>query len=389
VQRGSAEGTTGTACGSLVLAKHAARVYGAARVPAEVAPVAPLRVGILGGGGISDTHARAVRSCDGLEVVAFCGENAARTEGLAKQHEAVAYSRLDEFLAHRPMQAVVIGSPSGLHAQQGIAAVERGLHVLVEKPIDIRTDRAAALVEAAARAGVTLGVIFQDRTKPAFVRLREAIRQGALGQMLVASASVKWYRPPEYYAASRWRGTLALDGGAALINQGIHTVDLLRWLLGPVARVKAQVATRMHAIEGEDVALALLEFASGVVATLEVTTCAFPGYPRRLELTGTAGTVLVSGDEVVAADLRSPRPDLVSGNARPVAANAASPLVSDVSAHAAVIQDFAEAVRSGRAPLCDGRDGAASLAVVEAIYAAGRVGGVEVGKNNERTDERT
>jgi predicted dehydrogenase len=282
------------------------------------------------------------------------------------------------------MEAVVIGSPSGLHAEQGIAAVERGLHVLVEKPIDIRTARANALVAAAARAGVRLGVIFQDRTKPTLVRLRDAIRQGALGEILLASASVKWYRPPEYYSASRWRGTLAFDGGAALINQGIHTVDLLRWLLGPVVRVKAQVATRMHAIEGEDVALALLEFASGVVASFEATTCAFPGYPRRLELTGTGGTVVVQGDDVVAADLRTPRPDLVSATDRPVALNAASPIVSDVSAHAAVIQDFAAAVRSGRAPLCDGRDGTSSLAVVEAIYAAGRNSGVEV-----RRDEGT
>jgi len=346
-------------------------------------------VGILGGGGISDTHARAARSCAGLEIVAFGGANATRAQALAVQHGGAAYDRLDEFLSHRPMEAVVIGSPSGLHAEQGIAAVERGLHVLVEKPIDVRGDRANALVAASARAGVRLGVIFQDRAKPAFMRLRDAIREGGLGEMLLASASVKWYRPPEYYSASRWRGTLALDGGAALINQGSHTVDLLRWLLGPVVRVKALVATRMHAIEGEDVALALLEFGSGVVATFEATTCAFPGYPRRLELTGTAGTVVVQGDEVVAADLRVPRPDLVSASARPATENAASPIVSDVSAHAAVIQDFAEAIRDGRAPLCDGRDGAASLAVVEAIYAAGRVGGVEVRGPTTTTNERT
>jgi predicted dehydrogenase len=337
-----------------------------------------MRFGILGGGGISDTHARAVRACVGLEVAAFCGVNADRTGLLAKQHGAVAYARLEDFLAHRPMEAVIIGSPSGLHAEQGIAAAERGLHVLVEKPIDVSTARAEALIAAAARAGVTLGVIFQDRVKPALARLRDALRAGALGEVLLASARVKWYRPPEYYSASRWRGRLALDGGGALVNQGIHTVDLLRWLLGPVARVKALAATRMHALEGEDVALALLEFASGSVATLEATTCAFPGYPRSLELTGTAGTVVVLGDDVVAADLRAPRPDLVSARERAVAENAASPIVTDVSAHATVIWDFAAAIRTGRPPLCDGRDGTATLAVVEAIYAAARVGGLDV-----------
>ena len=130
--------------------------------------------------------------------------------------------------------------------------------------------------------------------------------------MLLASARVKWHRPPEYYAASRWRGTKALDGGAALVNQGIHTVDLLVWLLGPVARVHALTATQLHSIEGEDVALALLRFALGAVATLEATTVAFPGYPRRVEISGTEGTVVVEGDRVVAADLRTPVPGLVS-----------------------------------------------------------------------------
>ena len=117
--------------------------------------------------------------------------------------------------------------------------------------------------------------------------------------------------PPEYYSASRWRGTLALDGGAALINQGIHTADLLLWLLGPVRRVRALTATRLHAIEGEDTALALLEFASGAVATLEATTVAWPGYPRQLEISGTEGTLVIEGDHVVRADLRSGAADLV------------------------------------------------------------------------------
>ena len=159
-------------------------------------------------------------------------------------------------------------------------------------------------------------MLFQDRLEPDLVRLREFLRGGGLGRVLLASARVKWHRPPEYYAASRWRGTKAHDGGAALVNQGIHTVDLLLWLLGPVARVHALTATQLHSIEGEDVALALLRFASGAVATLEATTVAFPGYPRRVEISGTEGTVVVEGDHIVAADLRSPVPGLVSPGRR-------------------------------------------------------------------------
>ena len=194
---------------------------------------------------------------------------------------------------------------------------------------------------------------------------------------LLASASVKWHRPPEYYSASRWRGTKALDGGAALVNQGIHTVDLLVWLLGPVARVHALTATQLHSIEGEDVALALFRFASGAVATFEATTAAFPGYPRRVEISGTEGTLVVEGDHVTAADLRSPVPGLVTA-ADAGAASARTAVVSDAAPHRRMIEDFARAIATGSPLACDGREGLRSLAVVEAVYAAARREGGEV-----------
>jgi predicted dehydrogenase len=271
------------------------------------------------------------------------------------------------------MDLVVIGGPSGLHATQGIAAAERGRHVLVEKPIDVETARGQALVTAAERAGVRLGVLFQDRLKPDLVRLRDFLRGGGLGRILLASARVKWHRPPEYYSASRWRGTRALDGGAALVNQGIHTVDLLLWLLGPVAQVKGLTATLLHAIEAEDVALALLRFASGALATLEATTVAFPGYPRRVEISGTEGTVVVEGDRVVTADLRTPASGLVSAGDEG-AANARTAIVSDATPHRRLLEDFARAIEAGSAPACDGREGLRSLALVEAVYAEAGAG---------------
>ena len=210
------------------------------------------------------------------------------------------------------------------------------------------------------------------------MRLAAFLREGGLGRVLLVSARVKWHRPPEYYSASRWRGTLALDGGAALVNQGIHTVDLLLWLLGPVAaRAGRAPRARLHAIEGEDVALALLEFASGAVGTLEATTAAWPGYPRRVEITGTEGTVVIEGDDVVAADLRTARADLVGGAG--TSASAATAVVSDATPHRRLVEDFAQAIAEGREPACGGREGLRSLAVVEAVYAAAaRAGGVEV-----------
>jgi predicted dehydrogenase len=336
----------------------------------------PLQAGFVGCGNITDTHARAAREA-GLGIAAFFGRDPEKAAAMASRFGGRAFARYEDFLAHRPMDLVVIGSPSGRHAEQGAAAAQHGLHVLVEKPIDVSTARGEALVAAAAKAGVKLGVLFQDRLKPDLAALRGFLAEGGLGRVLVASARVKWHRPPEYYAASRWRGTRALDGGAALINQGIHTVDLLLWLLGPVSEVRALAGTLLHAIEGEDVALALLRFASGALATLEATTVAFPGYPRRVEISGTEGTVVVEGDRVVAADLRAPAPGLVSAGDEG-ASSAATAVVADTTPHRRMVEDFARAIATGGTPACDGREGLRSLAVVEAVYAAAAGCGVAV-----------
>jgi predicted dehydrogenase len=183
---------------------------------------------------------------------------------------------------------------------------------------------------------------------------------------------VKWYRPPEYYNTSRWRGTLSLDGGGALINQAIHTVDLLLWLFGDVTRVQACMTRALHSIEAEDTAMAIFEFASGVLGTLQATTAAYPGYPRRVEVTGSEGTVILEQDRIVAANLRhAPAEGLVPSkpDANP---SASSAVVSDVSGHKAVFEDFFRAVQEHGAPACDGREGRRSLALVEETYRAAR-----------------
>ena len=334
-----------------------------------------LRAGLVGCGNITDTHARAALEA-GLVPAAFFGRDPGKAETLAARYGGRACASWESFLS-QPLDLVIIGSPSGLHAEQGIAAVERGLHVLVEKPIDVTVARGTALVSAAERRGVKLGVLFQGRLEPDLVRVRDFLRGGGLGRVLLASARVKWHRPPEYYSASPWRGTKALDGGAALINQGIHTADLLLWLLGPFRRVRALTATRLHAIEAEDTALALVEFASGAVATLEATTVAWPGYPRQLEISGTEGTLAIEGDHVSRADLRSGATDLVRPAGGAVA-GAGSAVIQDAAPHRRMIEDFARAIAKGGAPACDGREGLASLALVEAVYAAARRDSQEV-----------
>src|SRR5271168_4874222 len=333
-----------------------------------------IHVGLIGGGNITETHARAARAIPGVEVAAIHGANAEKIARLSREHGGTPYQDFEGFLEHRPMDLVILGSPSGLHAEQGIAAARHGLHVLTEKPIEISTVRADALIAAAAQAGVHLGVIFQDRTKLQIRQLKNWLDQGLLGKPLFVDARVKWYRPPEYYANSRWRGTLALDGGGALINQGVHTVDLLLWLLGDVVRVQARTATLFHKIEAEDNAAAILEFASGALGVFHATTAAYPGYPRRVEITGTEGTVVLEQDQIIAANLRN-APAAIAGlveSARGQNQSASSAAVSDFRGHQAVLEDFLQAIEHGRAPACDGMEGRRSLSLVESICRAAK-----------------
>lgn len=331
-------------------------------------------IGLIGGGNISETHARAARAIPGVEIAAVFGTNAEKVARLCHEYGGKPCAELAEFLAHRPMELVAIGSPSGLHAAQGIAAAQRGFHVLTEKPIDITTERAHALIAAVDKAGVKLGVFFQDRSKPDIQRVKKAMDSGVLGRPILADARVKWYRPTEYYANSRWRGTWALDGGGALINQAVHTVDLMLWLFGDVVSVQAKSKALLHAIEAEDTLVANLEFASGALGVLQATTSAYPGYPRRLELTGSEGTLIIEQDRLLAADLRNPPADLQCGGRADENPSAFSPVVSDVRGHQAVLENFLQAIQNNTTPRCDGREGRRSLALVEAIYAACKTG---------------
>ncbi len=331
-----------------------------------------LHAGFTGGGNITETHIRAAAAA-GLKIGAVYGTNSAKVANLVQKYGGEAYNDFDRFLTHKPMDVVMLGSPSALHSDEGIAAARRGLHVLTEKPIDVTVKRADALIKAARAGGVKLGVFFQDRLKPDILRAKDWINSGNFGRPILVEAAVKWYRPPEYYSGSKWRGTLALDGGGALMNQGIHTVDLLIYLLGDITRVQSVTKTALHRIESEDTCVATLEFANGAVGVLHATTAAFPGYPRRVEITGTEGTVRIEQDRITRLDLRNP--SVLGAQIEPADQNASasSPVVSDIRGHQRIIEDFFQAIETGREPVCDGEEGRRSVAVVEAIYQAARV----------------
>jgi len=269
--------------------------------------------------------------------------------------------------------------PSGLHAEVGVRAARAGKHLVVEKPIDVTLAAADRLIEAARAAGVALTVISQHRFDPGLIELKRLLGDGALGRLVLAEASTKWYRTQAYYDSAGWRGTWAMDGGS-LMNQGIHYVDLLRWCMGPVTEVTAVCVTQAHQVEVEDTALAIVRFASGAVGTILSSTAAYPGFPQRLDITGTDGTVIVEDGRIVRrgfgvqATAGVPGDDAGPDAGAGAVGAAADPAAIEVASHAAQIADLLAAVEEGRAPAVDGQAGRDALEIVRAVYESARTG---------------
>ena len=332
------------------------------------------RIGILGGGNISDSHLRAAMEIKEIEISGICGSNLEKVKKLAEMAGVRAFTDEKQFFEECPMDLVAIGSPSGLHATQGVAAASRGIHVLVEKPIDVTTQKADNLIKACERGGVKLGVFFQDRVSEGARKLKELVDNNTLGKLTLATAHVKWYRNPEYYSRSRWRGTWKLDGGGAIMNQGIHTLDLLIWMLGNPRQVFGCTGTMLHDIETEDTAVAVIEFESGILATYEASTAAYPGQPRKIYLTGSQGTASLVHNALTDISLLGDEKKKQEGNSSEKPENTSSPLVSDVSDHRKILEDFLDAIRYNRTPICDGKDARRSVELVCAIYESSRTG---------------
>jgi UDP-N-acetyl-2-amino-2-deoxyglucuronate dehydrogenase len=332
--------------------------------------------GIVGAGVIAAIHADAIAllSKTGLaeaRLVAVTDVAPGAAAAFAAARGCRAEPDLGALLARRDVEVVCVCVPSGLHAAIGIQAAKAGKHLVVEKPIDVSLDAADRLIDAARTAGVALTVISQHRFDPGLVELRRLLDGGALGRLVLGEASTKWYRTQDYYDSAAWRGTWAMDGGS-LMNQGVHYVDLLRWCMGPPAEVTALYSTQAHRIEVEDTALAVVRFASGAVGTILSSTAAFPGFPQRLEITGTEGTVIVENGRIVRRALATGTdPASAAAAAAPAAAD---PAALDVASHAAQLADLLDAVEGGREPSVSGESGRDALEIVLAVYESSRIG---------------
>ena len=333
-------------------------------------------IGILGCGTIGPLHAEAVAGIAGARLVAVADQHLERAEEVARGAggDVVARGDLHGLLAVPGVDLVCVCTPSGTHADLGCAIAEAGRHVVLEKPIDTDPGAAERVLKTAAKAGVVLSVIAQHRFDEGFARLHRAIGAGELGEVVLGEGRAWWYRTQAYYDADAWRGTWALDGGA-LSNQGVHLVDLLLWLLGPVDSVFARSRTAAHAMEAEDVIVASLRFASGALGALTVTTASYPGAPETIAVAGPEASVLVESGRVVS--WRSARGAAEEDGAvgLPAASAARGSRGLAVDAHRAQLQDVVDAVREQRRPAVTGEDGCAALAVVAAAYASARDGG--------------
>ena len=328
--------------------------------------------GIIGCGNISTIHAKAILSIPEARLRAFHSHSRPKAETMARQFSVDFESSLDQLLDRKDIQVVSICTPSGTHADLGIKAAAAGKHVVVEKPIDVTLEKARMLIEACHQAGVKLAVIFQSRFLPAVQILKSAIDRNRLGRLILGDAYVKWYRTREYYEAARWRGTLALDGGGALINQSIHTVDLLQYFIGPVASVFGFAEKKLHPyIEAEDTAVAVLKFRNGALGVIEGATSVSPGFSRRVEIHGDKGSVILDGNDISAWNLTEPGEEeeaLSHLKERDLSNGASDPMALDISGHRRQIEDLIAAIREDRSPMIDGAEGLKALELVLAIY---------------------
>ncbi|HEX4356315.1 MAG TPA: Gfo/Idh/MocA family oxidoreductase [Pseudonocardia sp.] len=353
----------------------------------------PLRFALVGCGVIGQVHARSIAALgDRARLVLTVDAVADRAAKLAAEHGAAHSTSVAEALARDDVDAVAVCTPSGLHAETTIAALAAGRHVVVEKPLDV-TVAAVRRVEAARlRSGRAVTVISQHRFDPASQLVHRAIRAGQLGRLTSGVASIAWWRSQDYYDSGDWRGTWHLDGGGALMNQGIHTIDLLVWLLGEPVEVFGATGCLAHrGIEVEDTAVATIRFAGGALGVVHGTTAAYPGLTARLQVHGDRGSAVIDNDELAyfhaagAGDVPAPAYGAggtgADGNqaALPLprasrAAGAGSDPAALSEAHVDQYRDFVDAVAQGRPPLVTVADAGRTLAVVRAIYDSAEAG---------------
>jgi predicted dehydrogenase len=350
----------------------------------------PVRVGLIGCGKVGQIHAAALGGIAEAELTAVCDVSPERVQTFADRHGARGYTDVDDMLREAKVEAVVIGTPHPLHAGPAVRAAEEGLHVLVEKPLASTLADCDAMLAAANRAGVLLGVISQRRLYEPVRRMKEAIDAGKIGRPALGVFTMYSWREPAYYQSDPWRGKWDTEGGGVLVNQSPHQLDLLRWFMGPVAEVSGYWANVNHpGVEVDDTAVAVLRFQNGGLGAIVTSVAQKPGIDTKVHIHGTSGAsvgvetdrgaTFIAGMTAIA---EPPQNDIwtIPGEEHLLTAFRAEDrtrfarIDTTTHYHALQIQDFLRAVREGRPPLVTGEDGRAVVELFTAIYRSNREG---------------
>ena len=342
-----------------------------------------VRFGIVGCGMISEFQSKALQAVPGARIAGYHDAVADLARKRASEYGAPAFDSLEDLLRSTDVDAVSICTPSGAHLEPAVAAARAGKHVMVEKPLEVTVERIDAIVAACREARVQLGAIFPRRFHDSSRAFKDAVDRGRFGKIVLGDVYIKWHRTQEYYDRGGWRGTWKLDGGGALMNQGIHGIDLLQWILGGVKQVVGFTGTLAHErIEVEDVAAAALRFRNGALGVVEGTTASWPGTKIRIEVGGSKGSAVMEDETILAwrfeteepgdAEIRTrfgPREGLSGGGA-------GDPRAIDSEGHRRQFEDFVRAVRTGERPFSTGEDGRAAVSIITGIYRSAREGRV-------------
>ncbi|GAA5496536.1 myo-inositol 2-dehydrogenase [Rubritalea halochordaticola] len=342
-----------------------------------------MKFGIIGAGMIARFHAQAINAMEEGTLHSVYARDAAKAESFAEEFGCKAYTDFETFLADQELEVVTIATPSGAHLEPALAAAKAGKHIACEKPLEVTTERVDEMIAAADAHGVKLAGIFNRRFSPAVAAIKQAAEQKRFGTLALAEASIKWYRDQAYYDSGAWRGTWKLDGGGALMNQGIHTVDQLIYIAGPIKRLSASMATLAHeGIEVEDTAVAVLEFENGARGVIQASTACFSktGHPAEVQLCGDQGSAFLTDESFRVWDFAEEQEEdaeilstLMQGADQGLGAN--DPTAINFYGHQRTFEDLVTAIQNDTVPAVDGHEARKAVAVIRAIYESAQNGG--------------
>lgn len=322
--------------------------------------------GIIGTGNIAKFHADCIEKIDNADLLGVVSKSATRAREVRQLFNCTVFSDLETLLEIPEIDVVCVCNESGLHGATIARIAQAGKNILCEKPLETTVEKIDKIAEVVKSSGIKLSCVFQNRENPEYIKLKNYIHSGELGKILLCQTTINWYRPPSYYMDS-WRGTLSMDGGAALINQGIHTIDLMLDLMGEVSEVSGFIDTLHHEIEGEDIGVATMRFESGALGTLSGGTSMFPGEPESLIIYGTLGNIRFSGGKIISSSIESINKQLIANNNNP-ASGASDPMAISDQFHIAAINHMIDVILFNKTPKVDIDEAKKSVALINAIY---------------------